>query len=77
MFSTVGSGILSGRGPSAPLTPNGGGLGSATGLDGNVTAGKLRFGLASMVRAVGSRVLAIGAAVPAVAKSVFIAIVCA
>jgi hypothetical protein len=42
-----------------------------------LTAGKLRFGLASMVTAFGSRGLAIVAAVPAIAKSVFIALVCA
>jgi len=38
-----------------------------------VTAGKLRFGLALMVTAVGSRGVAIVAAAPAIAESVFIA----
>jgi hypothetical protein len=75
MFRTVGSGVLWGRGPSAPLTPNGGGLGSARRLAGNATAGKLRFGLALTVTAVGSREVAIVAAAPAVAESVFIALV--
>jgi hypothetical protein len=45
--------------------------------DGNLTAGKLRFGLALMVTAVGSRGLAIVAVVPAIAESVFIAVACA
>jgi hypothetical protein len=42
-----------------------------------VTAGKLRFGLASTVTAVGSRGLVIVPAVPVIAESVFIALVCA
>jgi hypothetical protein len=75
MFRTVGSGALWGRGPSDGPNANGGGLGTARRLAGTLTAGTLRFGLALIVTAVGSRGGAIVAPAPAIAETVFIALV--
>jgi hypothetical protein len=75
MFKTVGSGVLWASGTSTPLGPDGAGLGFARRPAGNATAGKLRFGLALMVTAVGSRGVATVAPAPAIAESTFIALV--
>jgi len=75
MCRTVGSGALWGRGPPAGPPPNGGGMGFARRLGGTLTAGTLRFGLALMVTAVGSRGGTIVAPAPAIAETVFVALV--
>jgi hypothetical protein len=75
MFRTVGSGMLWGKGTPARLTPNGGGLGSARRLAGNVTAGTPRFGLVLVVTTFAAAVGAIVTVGPPIAETGFNAFV--